>query len=267
MKKKLKIILPSCVIIIFAILTSLQVAAKKVRKDFYQLKVYTLKNNEQVKAVDTYLQSAFLPAIHRAGIQKIGVFKPIANDTSLLKKIYVLIPFSSLKNWQDISAKLEKDVAYQTAAAKFIRAAADQPPFERKESILLEAFDLHPNYKVAPLKSPASEKVYELRSYESPTEDLHIKKVKMFNEGDEIGLFKRLGFNAIFYGKVISGSNMPNLMYMTSFENMENRDAHWKAFGNDPQWKKISAMPEYENKVSVSRNDRQLMRATEYSDL
>ena len=89
----------------------------------------------------------------------------------------------------------------------------------------------------------------------------------MFNEGGEIGLFKQLGFNAVFYGKVISGSRMPNLMYMTAFENMAAHDEHWKAFSNDPLWKKISAMPEYENKVSVSRNDRILMHATDYSDI
>jgi hypothetical protein len=55
-------------------------------------------------------------------------------------------------------------------------------------------------------------------------------------------------------------------MYMTTFENREDRDAHWKSFGSSPEWKRLSAMPEYENKVSVSRNETILMHPAEYSD-
>ena len=89
----------------------------------------------------------------------------------------------------------------------------------------------------------------------------------MFNEGGEIKLFKRLGFNAVFYASVVSGSKMPNLMYMITFENMTEHDAHWKAFGSSPEWKSLIAMPEYENKVSVSHIDSVLMHSTDYSDI
>jgi cell fate (sporulation/competence/biofilm development) regulator YlbF (YheA/YmcA/DUF963 family) len=58
---------------------------------------------------------------------------------------------------------------------------------------------------------------------------------------------------------------MPNLMYMTSFENMQSRDEHWKAFGNDPAWKTLSAMKEYQN--NVSHSDITFLRPTEYSEL
>ena len=87
----------------------------------------------------------------------------------------------------------------------------------------------------------------------------------MFNEGGEVALFARLHFNALFYGEVIAGSAMPNLMYMTSFENKSDRDEHWKAFGNDPEWKKLSARKEYQN--NVSKITIEFLRPTEYSDL
>jgi hypothetical protein len=86
----------------------------------------------------------------------------------------------------------------------------------------------------------------------------------MFNEGGEVALFKRLNFNAVFYGDVIAGSRMPNLMYMTSFENMTERDAHWKTFSDDPEWKALSSRTEYQN--NVSKIDINLLRATDYSD-
>ncbi len=72
----------------------------------------------------------------------------------------------------------------------------------------------------------------------------------MFNEGGEIALFEQLRFNAIFYGEVLAGSKMPNLMYMASFENMEVRNEHWKTFSASPVWKMLSADPQYQNNVS-----------------
>ena len=257
----------SYLFILFFLFLTPAVAAKTAKKDFYQIKIYNLKSNEQLAAVDQYLKNAYLPALHRAGISKVGVFKPITNDTAQLKKIYVFIPFQSMKEWQKLPDLLDKDVQYQSAANDFIHAPADKKPFERIESILLDAFHMHPRFKMSGLKNPLTERIYELRSYESPTEHLHKIKVKMFNEGGEIALFKKLNFNAVFYGKVLSGSRMPNLMYMTTFENKEDRDAHWKSFGSSAEWKTMSALPEFENKVSVSRGENILMRPADYSDL
>ncbi len=87
----------------------------------------------------------------------------------------------------------------------------------------------------------------------------------MFNEGGETVIFSRLGFNAVFYGDVIFGAKTPNLMYMTSFENMNARTEHWKAFSTDPAWKTLSGMKEYQK--LVSRIEIVLLHPTEYSDL
>jgi hypothetical protein len=87
----------------------------------------------------------------------------------------------------------------------------------------------------------------------------------MFNDGDEVGLFKRLGFNAVFYAEVMAGSRMPNLMYMTTFENKASRDQHWNAFRDDAQWKQLSGMAEYKN--NVSKIEIFFLHPTEYSDI
>ena len=77
-------------------------------------------------------------------------------------------------------------------------------------------------------------------------------------------LFDRLDFNAVFYGEVISGSIMPNLMYMTTFSNQESREAHWDAFREAPEWKELVAMPKYQN--NVSHADLYFLYPTAYSD-
>ena len=119
--------------------------------------------------------------------------------------------------------------------------------------------------KLPQLSAAKNERVYELHSYESATEKIFWNKVKMFNVGDEIGLFERLGFNAVFYSEVIAGPRMPNLMYMATFENMQEREKHWKAFSNDGQWKKLTAMPEYQK--NVQHADIIFLRPVDYSDI
>ena len=49
-----------------------------------------------------------------------------------------------------------------------------------------------------------------------------------------------------------------------SFENMKDRDAHWKSFGSDTSWKKLSSMPLYQK--NVSHIDITFLRPVDYSD-
>ncbi len=241
---------------------SLSLFAKGPR-DFYQVKIYHCKNDSQLQQVNEYLENDYLPALHRFNIKNIGVFTPIGNDTASVKLVYVLIPFKSEEEWLKIDQNLLKDVTYAAAAKDFLSAPADEAPYERMESILLEAFDGQQKLLLPATKNAG--RVFELRSYESPTENLLAKKMAMFNK-DEINIFNRLGFNPVFYGRVLSGSHMPNLMYMPVFNSVEERNAQWKVFGNDAKWKEISADPANENKVSVSHIDSILMHSTSYSD-
>jgi hypothetical protein len=236
------------------------------KREFYSIKIYQFGTKEQEAGIDRFLQDAYLPALHRLGIGQVGVFKPVGNDTAAVHRIYVLIPFAKWDQWMELPASLDKDAAYLAAGKDFLDALHTAPPYIRIESILLEAFPDMPRLEAPKaLTTPPSERIYELRSYESPTEKYHSNKVQMFNQGGEVSLFKKLGFNAVFYASVLSGSHMPNLMYMTSFENMASREEHWKTFGSDPFWKTLSAAPEYLN--NVSHIDIVFLHPTGYSDL
>ena len=254
-------------VISMAIALSSQLSLKadqKPTREFYRLTVYHFQNVEQEKLLDNYLRNALLPALHRMKIMNIGVFKSWANDTVADRLMYVLIPFASLEMIATRPEELKKDAAYLSSGAEYLSADYNKPPYTRMETIVLRAFLLAPKMQPPVLHAARRERVYELRSYESATEQKFDNKVEMFNKGDEIGLFRRLNFNSIFYGEVIAGSRMPNLMYMTSFENKADREEHWKNFGNDPYWKKLSAMPEYQN--NVSHIDISFLYPTDYSD-
>ena len=231
---------------------------------FYSVQVYHFATASQEKALDQFLGECYIPALHNIKLGPVGVFKPIANDTATDKRIVVVLAASTLEKLLASRSLQEKDTSFARLATPFINAPYNDPPFLRYETILLQAFPMAYFLEAPLLQSPKEEHIYELRSYEGPTDGLYRNKVDMFNEGGEIEIFKKLGFNAVFYGEVLSGSHMPNLMYMTSFENKKSRDEHWKSFGADPAWKTLSALPQYQH--NMSKADIILMRAASYSD-
>ena len=236
----------------------------KDKQEYYRITVYHFSTAEQEKVLDNYLEKALLPLLHKNKFEHIGVFKPIANDTAADKTIYIFINAKTIESLIGVDNLLSTDMDYNSAAKGYLDAAYNAAPFTRYETILLKAFPLAMKMNLPVLKSAKSEHIYELRSYESATDALYKNKVQMFNEGGEIDLFKKLEFNAVFYADVLSGSRMPNLIYMTSFENMAARDTHWKSFVDAPEWKRLSSLPEYQH--NVSKADIILMHAAAYSD-
>lgn len=234
------------------------------KRQYYQLKTYTVQDARQDSVMDTYLKDAYLPALKRAGIENVGVFKYRPDNFLTANKIFVLIPFASLEQFETLDDMLAQDKSYVTSGTPYINAKYDEPPYERINSTLMKAFTEMPQMKPSTVDGSRKDRVYELRSYESPTEATYQNKVDMFNEGGEVDLFESLGFNAVFYAEVLSGDRMPNLMYMTTFPNMEKRDELWEAFGSSDKWTELKSDPKYLN--NMSNADKLLLYPTEYSD-
>jgi hypothetical protein len=243
---------------------SIRANAAAPPREYYLITVYHFRTTAQEKSLDDFLENALLPAWHRKGIKKIGAFKPLTNDTAVQKTLYVITPFTDAAQAESIEESLNNDKLFQEKGKAYIQASWDQPPYDRMEKSWVKAFRFAPQMNSPRLSSPKAEHIYEFRSYEGPTELLYQNKVHMFNEGGEVPLFERLGFNAVFYGEVLLGARQPNLVYMTSFNNLEDREAHWKTFVDDPEWKTLVAKPEYQH--NVSKADIILMHAAPYSD-
>jgi len=90
------------VLLVFVILPSV---AKDPKREFYSLIIYRIKNKVQQESVDSFLKQHYLPAMYKAGKKNIGVFKQIAADSIAFgKAIYVLIPYSSLDEFNKITS-------------------------------------------------------------------------------------------------------------------------------------------------------------------
>lgn len=217
------------------------------QNELYELRVYDLNFGKSPNGFYGYIENALIPALNRQGINDIGFFEEVGG--TLPKKVYLLIPYKSMNGFDQVTVGLEKDVLFIEAAKQYMEIPKDKFPIKRYTTSLFKAFDGLPRM----LKPEKNSMIFELRTYEGYNEDAVNRKVKMFNEG-EIDIFDDVGLHSVFFGKKISGTNMPCLTYMLAFKDMSEREENWKKFGPHPEWKRIVRLPEYANTVSnISR--------------
>lgn len=217
---------------------------------WYEIRTYTFAGDPQRQITGSYLQQALLPALNRAGVEHIGVFDEVQPGGT--PKTILLIPYNDLGMLETVRALLAMDKIYQQAGADYLEAPETSPAYEHLESSLLRAFRQMPQLEIPANK----DRLFEWRCYESPSESAGQKKITMFNDAGEIGIFKRIGARPVFFGETIIGARRPNLIYMLCFDDWTAHDACWKAFRNDPEWQKLKAMDEYSDARLISRITR-----------
>jgi hypothetical protein len=233
-------------------------------REYYELRQYKLENGPQNQLTNSYLENALIPALNRLGMNHVGAFNLYLGPET--PTLYLLVPSNSLESLVTAELKLGQDEEYQKAASAFLKAPAKEPPYVRVESQLLIAFEGFPKLTVPPVTAKHGARVFQLRTYESPTNSDHRVKVDMFHHG-EFDYFEKAGFWQVFYGDALIGPRMPHLTYMLSFPDIGEMEEKWSAFSNNPDWKKLSASPAYSFESIVSNIDSLILKPASYSQI
>ena len=231
-------------------------------REFYELRLYRLKEGADHALLDGYLEKAAIPALNRLGIKPIGAFtEPAPKDGP---GIYVLIPYPSLDVFAATPARLNADPEFLKAGAQYLAVPKASPAFARIDSWIMRAFAGLPKLELPPYCREKKARIFELRTYESHSEAKAQNKVDMFNAG-EIDTMKEVGLAPIFYGQTLAGRDMPHLIYMTSAESSEAHKKHWDGFGKHPVWAKLKSDPQYAD--NTSKITSQMLEPTAYSQI
>jgi hypothetical protein len=111
--------------------------------------------------------------------------------------------------------------------------------------------------------TPAAAEIYELRTYhtnEGKLDALHAR----FRD-HTLKLFEKHGMTVHQFWTPTEGDASKNtLIYLLSFPSKEARDAAWKAFGSDPEWKKVAEESQKDGQL-LTGVDSVLMELTDYS--
>jgi hypothetical protein len=241
-----------------------QTAGSDSSHEYYQLRKYSFRSGPQGHLADQFFSDALIPALNRLGLSPVGVFRVDFGPQSPTS--YVLIPGSDLETLVNVDLLLAKDDVFLKKAEPFWNSSAKEPAFERIESTLLRSFEGWPKLVVPAASAEKGKRIFQLRTYESPTLFDHVRKVEMFHHG-EFEFFKRAGCTGVFFADALVGPNLPKLTYMLSFPDMNALNTGWDHFRNDPDWKKLSADSRYSFEAIVSNIDNLLLSPAPYSQV
>jgi hypothetical protein len=228
-----------------------------------ELRRYRLRMGPMAARFAAYAKDALVPALGRAGIAPIGAWNVSLGAAS--PTFHLLLPHPEPESVVTLEGRLAKDAAYARAAEAFLRLPPSDPPFVRCDSSLHATVPTQPGVRKPEGAAAGPARVFELRTYEGPSEPAFVKKVEMFEAGGELALFARLGMHTVFFARDVIGGGLPSLTYMLVFADVAAREKAWAAFRDDAEWVRLRDRPEYAD--IVSNIDAALLRPTEYSAL
>jgi hypothetical protein len=234
------------------------------QREFYVLRRYQLANGPQHKISDDYFRDALVPALNRMEMSPVGVFNvTIGPETPVM---YLLIPGMSVEKLVTVDDRLLKDSDYMKAAAPFLNAPEKDPAFVRVESSLMRAYEKMPRVTLPAASTSRGPRVFELRTYENPSNQDHWKKIEQMSSG-EGDIFTKAGIPQVFYGDTLIGTRMPNITYMLCFDGLAERDKKWDAFRSSPEWKALSSDPRFAYEDIVSNITNIMLVPAAYSQI
>jgi len=228
-----------------------------------ELRRYRLRNGPMAARFAAYAKDALVPALGRAGISPVGAWNVSFGADS--PTLHLLLPHAGASSLVTLEAQLAADAEYRRAAASWLALPPSDLPFERCDSSLVAAVPTLPGIRKPEGPAAAATRVFELRTYRSPSEATGRKKIEMFEAGGELAIFRRLGLHTVFFARDLVGAGLPSLSYMLAFADVAAREKAWAAFREDPAWVKLRDQPAYAD--IVSGIDAALLRPTDYSQI
>lgn len=216
---------------------------------YIELRSYRLRPGASHALLDSYLEKALIPVLNAGGIEAVGVFtEPAAKDGPA---VWVLIPHPSLDSVAQVDANANKDAAVRAAGGEYLRSPTkENPAFDRIDSWLFLPFAGLPRLAVPALARERKPRIFEMRTYESFSELMALKKVEMFNAG-EIGVMQEVGLSPVFYGQALLGRDLPQLTYMLCSPDLETHKRNWtEGFLAHPVWIRLKNDPQYADTVT-----------------
>ncbi|MEO6526721.1 MAG: NIPSNAP family protein [Gemmatimonadaceae bacterium] len=241
---------------------TLDALAQPAPRQYIELRRYHLLPGARQRAFGAFVGSALIPAMNRAGVSKVGAFSVVYGENA--PSLLLVLAHQSLDSVASLRDRLAADAELARAGAAVLDAPMSDPAFIRVESTVVRAIEAMPALEPSAGAGSTAARIFELRTYESHSDRAALNKLKMFNAG-EVPIFRKTGLIPVFFGETIVGEKMPSLIYMLTFADMAARDAAWSAFLKDPDWKTLSADPQYRENVSAISDI--ILRPASYSQI
>lgn len=200
---------------------------------YFEVFTFRLNFGAQFDRFLAFLEKRAVPILQKHRFGTMGFFTVAVGQH--IPAVVEILTYPSLAEKEGLFAKLWGDLEFTAAVAELESAG---PPYFRRDSVMLRATSFCPALKPTGAGEPPH-RLYELRTYESSTNRQHGFMHDRF-AGGEIEVFHKCGIHPILYADTYIGPNQPNLVYLIPFESESAREKAWAAFGDHPDWKRIS---------------------------
>jgi hypothetical protein len=202
---------------------------------YFLLESYLLKGGNQGPRLAAYLQEARVGMAARLKTPAPALILE-ALVAAHMPQVLTVSGYASLDELAESKRVWRQDVQARAAMERW--EVGDEAPYETRNEIVLESAPYCPAFPPTAIDAAKPPRVYELRTYHSPTE----RQLQALHErfaGPEIKIFQRCGIHPVLYSSTYIGPDQPNLTYLTPFDDLAAREKAWAAFGADPKWVKV----------------------------
>jgi hypothetical protein len=201
----------------------------------FLIESYLLKGGNQGPRLAAYLQEARVGMAARLKTPAPALILE-ALVAAHMPQVLTVSCYDSLLELDMAKRRWREEGAAREALARW--EAGDEAPYETRNEIVLVSAPYCPAFPPTAIDAAKPPRVYELRTYHSPTE----RQLQALHErfaGPEIKIFQRCGIHPVLYSSTYIGPDQPNLTYLTPFDDLAAREKAWAAFGADPEWVKV----------------------------
>ena len=221
---------------------------------FFSLINYAFESQEQRERFVSQLASTVIPRLNEQGIDRVGAFEESGQSES----IYLVLPHQTI----DASVAVRDEGPINLGNLEAHDLAMDSTYVTASRS-LLRGLDFMAGFEL-PISTPT--RVFQLRTYENPTEIARQKKIQMFRHG-EFEIFRRVGLAPVFFTETLFGTGLPSLTYMLSFDGVVALESAWDRFVKDSEWKTMIERPDYSDDLLIRSIRNEVLFPTEASQM
>jgi len=178
---------------------------------FYTVHQYILTQGSGLERLHAFLQAKWLPT---AGRRPVLILEGVV--AAPLPQVLVV---TAQDPAQPLAVPEPADLAYDSLNVFHWHATTYSPA-------------LHP------AAEGAAPRYFEYRLYQAA----NAAQMKPLHErfaGPEIPIFHRCGIHPALYAETTAGVKMPNLVYLTPFASLAEREQSWSTFRADPEWVRV----------------------------
>ena len=225
--------------------------------DVYELRTYTT-NDGKLDALNARFRDHSVGLLKKHGMESVGYWVPTDGPKSSNTLIYVIrhksrdaakaswAAFLADPDWKTVARESQRDG----------RILAKAPA-----SVFMDATDYTPEFSSG---KKGGDAVFELRIYR--TNEGKLGNLDARFRDHTIGIFNRHGMKSVAYWHPADEPDSKDtLIYIIRHNSRKAAAASWKAFGADPEWRRVAKESQKDGAFLRARPESTYMSATDYS--